>query len=46
MTQSLFFPNDFESYESVVLHIISLEVAHKFSGFCKMALRSNSVGPR
>jgi len=46
MKQSLFIPNSFKSCESVVFHIILLNVARKFSGFCKMARRSNLVGPR
>jgi len=46
MTQSLFFPINFKSCESVVLHIILIKVARKFSGFCKMTSRSNLVGPR
>jgi len=36
----------FKCCESVVLHIILLEVARKLSRFCKMARRSKVVGPR
>jgi len=36
----------FKCRESVVLYIISLEVALELSRFCKMALRSKVVGPR
>jgi len=36
----------FKCSESVVLYIISLEVARELSHFCKMALRLKVVGSR
>jgi len=46
MTHYIIFRFRFESCEYVALHASLLEVALKFSRFCKMARRSNPVGPR
>jgi len=45
MTHSLIFLLLAKCYESVLLYIILLEVAHKLARFSKMAHRSKVVAP-
>jgi len=46
MTHSLLMPILVFNVESVVVYIVSSEVAPELSRFCKMARRSKAVGPR